>query len=160
MQFFYSQFQNSLTQPFLHFLVYFLFLNVRQTIIYTILDYLKIYICRLKVPFHGAHHLTFLHSFSNLSQFVFKVTHNFPEILPASFSYVGAHIVCYILKVHPHYTARHIAAKVVPCQKYMWTLHRLGCGMPFDAAWPKNSIGKLLVPSKEAAGVSKWYQPV
>ncbi len=22
--------------------------------------------------------------------------------------------------------------------------------MPFDAAWPKNSIGKLLVPSKEA----------
>ncbi len=42
-------------------------------------------------------------------------------------------------------------AKVAPCHKYMWTLHRLGCGMPFDAAWPKNSIGKLSVPSKEAA---------
>ncbi len=32
----------------------------------------------------------------------------------------------------------------------MWTLHRLGCGMPFDAARPKNSTGKLSVPSKEA----------
>ncbi len=42
------------------------------------------------------------------------------------------------------------AAKVVPCHKYMWTLSRLGCGMPFDAAWPKNSIGKLSVTSKEA----------
>ncbi len=43
------------------------------------------------------------------------------------------------------------AAKVVPCRKYMWTLHRLSCGMPFDATWPKNSIGKLSVSSKEAA---------
>ncbi len=41
-------------------------------------------------------------------------------------------------------------AKVAPCQKYMWTLRRLGCGMPFDAAWPKNSLGTLSVPSKEA----------
>ncbi len=32
----------------------------------------------------------------------------------------------------------------------MWTLRWLGCGMPFDAARPKNSIGKLSVPSKEA----------
>ncbi len=43
------------------------------------------------------------------------------------------------------------AAKAAPCHKYMWTLHRLGCGMPFHAARPKNSIGKLSVPSKEAA---------
>ncbi len=42
------------------------------------------------------------------------------------------------------------AAKIAPCHKYMRTLRRLGCGMPFDAARPKNSIGKLLVPSKEA----------
>ncbi len=51
-------------------------------------------------------------------------------------------------------------AKVAPCHKYMWTLHRLGCGMPFDAAQPKNSIGKLLVPSKEVAWhmMSKGFQ--
>ncbi len=42
-------------------------------------------------------------------------------------------------------------AKVASCHKYMWTLRRLGCGMPFDAAQPKNSIGKLSFPSKEAA---------
>ncbi len=42
------------------------------------------------------------------------------------------------------------AAKVAKCHKYMWTLCRLGCGVPFDAARPKNSIGKLSVPSKEA----------
>ncbi len=34
-------------------------------------------------------------------------------------------------------------AKVMSYRKYMWTLHRLGCGMPFDVARPKNSIGKL-----------------
>ncbi len=45
------------------------------------------------------------------------------------------------------------AAKVVSCHKYMWMLCWLGCGMPFDAAQPKNLIGKLSVPSKEAA----WY---
>ncbi len=52
------------------------------------------------------------------------------------------------------------AAKVAPCRKYMWTLCRLGCGMPFDAAWPKNLIGKLSVPSKEAARhmMSKGFQ--
>ncbi len=51
-------------------------------------------------------------------------------------------------------------AKVAPCYKYMWTLRRLGCGMPFDAARPKNSIGKLSVPSKEAAWhmMSKEFQ--
>ncbi len=43
------------------------------------------------------------------------------------------------------------AAKVAPCHKYMWTLLRLGCGMSFDAARPKKLIGKLSVPSKEAA---------
>ncbi len=41
-------------------------------------------------------------------------------------------------------------AKVAPCRKYMHTLCRLGCGMLFDAAQPKHSISKLLVPSKEA----------
>ncbi len=57
MQFsFYNQYQNTLPQPFLHFLVYFFFLNIRLTFIYNILDYLKIHICQLKVPFHGAHH--------------------------------------------------------------------------------------------------------
>ncbi len=65
MQFFYSQFQNTLTQPFLHFLVYFFFfLNVRQIIIYNILHYLKIHICRIMAPFHGAHHICLL--FSNI----------------------------------------------------------------------------------------------
>ncbi len=72
------------------------------------------------------------------------------------------------LKVHPHYAAWHTAAKcgkgraakVAPCHKYMWTLHRLGCGMLFDAAWPKNLIGKLSVPSKEATRhmMSKGFQ--
>ncbi len=48
----------------------------------------------------------------------------------------------------------------VPCRKYIWTLCRLGCGLPFDAAWPKNSISKLSVPSKEAARhmMSKGFQ--
>ncbi len=66
----------------------------------------------------------------------------------------------FLVKVCPHYAARHTAAKVAPCHKYMWTLRRLGCGMPFDAARPKNSIGKLLVPSKEAARhmMSKGFQ--
>ncbi len=52
------------------------------------------------------------------------------------------------------------AAKVAPCHKYMWTLRRLGCGMPFDAAQPKNSIGILSVPSKEAVRhmMSKRFQ--
>ncbi len=51
-------------------------------------------------------------------------------------------------------------AKVAPCHKYMWTLCRLGCDMPFDAAWPRNSISKLSVPSKEAARhmISKGFQ--
>ncbi len=51
-------------------------------------------------------------------------------------------------------------AKVAPCHKYMRTLRRLGCGMPFDAAQPKNSISKLSVPSKEAARhmMSKGFQ--
>ncbi len=53
MQFFYSQFQNTLTQQFLHFLVYFFL----KTIIYNLLDYLNIHICRLMVPFYGAHHI-------------------------------------------------------------------------------------------------------
>ncbi len=50
--------------------------------------------------------------------------------------------------------------KVVPCHKYMWTLRRLGCGMPFDVAQLKNSIGKLSVPSKEAMRhmMSKRFQ--
>ncbi len=56
------------------------------------------------------------------------------------------------IKVRPHYTARHTAAKVTPCHKYMWTLRRLRCSMPFDAAWPKNLIDKLSVPLKEAVG--------
>ncbi len=47
MQFFYSQFQNTLTRLFL---VYFFFLNVRQTIIHNELNYLKIHICRLTAP--------------------------------------------------------------------------------------------------------------
>ncbi len=55
MHFFYSQFQNTLTWPVLHFSVYFFF-NVRGTIIFNILNYLLIHICRLKVFFHGAHH--------------------------------------------------------------------------------------------------------
>ncbi len=51
-------------------------------------------------------------------------------------------------------------AKVAPCHKYMWTLRWLDCGMPFDAARPKNSIGKLSVSSKEAAWhmMSKGFQ--
>ncbi len=60
----------------------------------------------------------------------------------------------------PRGTQRHSAAKVASCRKYMWTFRRLGCGMPFDAARPKNSIGKLSVPSKEAAWhmMSKGFQ--
>ncbi len=42
-------------------------------------------------------------------------------------------------------TARHVTSR------YMWMLHRLGCSMLFDAARPKNSIGKLSVPSEETA---------
>ncbi len=57
-------------------------------------------------------------------------------------------------------TQRQSAAKVAPCQKYMWTLHWLGCGMSFNAARPRNSIGKLSVPSKEAVRymMSKGFQ--
>ncbi len=46
------------------------------------------------------------------------------------------------------------AAKVAPCHKYMWMLCRLGCGTA------KNSIGKVSVPSKEAARhmMSKGFQ--
>ncbi len=64
----------------------------------------------------------------------------------------------------PHGTQRQSAArlrsKVVPCHKYMWMLYRLGCDMPFDAAQPKNSIGKLSGPSKEAVRhtMSKAFQ--
>ncbi len=48
-------------------------------------------------------------------------------------------------------TVRHsCTAKVAPCRNYMWTLCRLGCGMPFDAARLKNLIDKLSVSSKEA----------
>ncbi len=52
------------------------------------------------------------------------------------------------------------AAKVAPCHKYMSTLHQLGCGMLFDAARPKTSIGKLSIPSKEATRhmMSKGFQ--
>ncbi len=52
------------------------------------------------------------------------------------------------------------AAKVAPCYKYMWMLRRLGCGMPFNPVRPKNSIGKLSVPLKEAARhiMSKGFQ--
>ncbi len=44
----------------------------------------------------------------------------------------------------------------------MWTLRWLGCGMLFDAAQSKNLIGKLSVPSKEAAWhlMSKGFQNV
>ncbi len=51
-------------------------------------------------------------------------------------------------------------AKVTPCCKYMWALCRLGCGMPFDAARPKNLIGKLSVKLKEAGRhmLSKRFQ--
>ncbi len=57
-------------------------------------------------------------------------------------------------------TQRQSAAKVAPCYKYMWTLRRLSCGMPFDVTRPKNSIGKLSVPSKEATRyvMSKGFQ--
>ncbi len=51
-------------------------------------------------------------------------------------------------------TQRHSAAKVAPGCKYVWTLRRLSCGMLFDAARPKNLIGKLSVPSKEVA----WHR--
>ncbi len=51
-------------------------------------------------------------------------------------------------------------AKVAPSHKYMWTLCWFSCGMPFDAAQPKNLISKLSVPSKEAAWhmMSKGFQ--
>ncbi len=51
----------------------------------------------------------------------------------------------------PQMDSTEIISESALCCKYMWMLHRLGCGMPFDAARPKNLIGKLLVPSKEAA---------
>ncbi len=38
------------------------------------------------------------------------------------------------------------AAKVAPC-------HRLGCGMLFDAAWPKNSISKLAVHKRKPRSI-------
>ncbi len=69
-----------------------------------------------------------------------------------------------ILKVRPHYAARHTAAK---CGKAAWqklcyvtSICGRCVGMPFDAAWPKNLIGKLSVPSKEAARhmMSKGFQ--
>ncbi len=63
--FFFNQFQNTLTQPFLHFWSTFFF-NVRQTFIYNIPDYLKIHICRLKVPFYGAHHIFYTTDRKNL----------------------------------------------------------------------------------------------
>ncbi len=79
--------------------------------------------------------------------------------------------IAVLLKVRPHYATWHTAvhsgtawqgrtAKVTPCHKYMWTLRQLGCGMLFDAAQPKNSLGKLSVPLKEAAQhmMSKGFQ--
>ncbi len=60
MMFFYSQIQNTLTQPFFYFLVYFfLKMFIKQSSTTYLRDYLKIHICRLKVPFHGAHHNLF-----------------------------------------------------------------------------------------------------
>ncbi len=57
------------------------------------------------------------------------------------------------VKVRPHYAAR---------QKLRHATSICGCcvGMPFDATQPKNSIGKLSVPSKEAVRhmISKGFQ--
>ncbi len=54
----------------------------------------------------------------------------------------------------------HIFRSIKVRPHYAWTLRRLGCGLPFDAARPKNLIGKLSVPSKEAARhmMSKGFQ--
>ncbi len=68
------------------------------------------------------------------------------------FSYVV--VTLDAIKVRPHYAAQHTAAKCGKAarQKLRHATSICGCcvGMPFDAAWPKNSIGKLSVPSKEA----------
>ncbi len=50
-----------------------------------------------------------------------------------------------------HSVARLRSKSCIMLQGYMWTSHWLGCGMLFDAAWVKNLIGKLSVPSKKAA---------
>ncbi len=74
---------------------------------------------------------------------------------------VGSHQKLSTIKVNPYYAVwQGLAAKVVPCCKYMWTLCWLRCGMPFNAAQPKISICKLSVPSKEAAWhmISKGFQ--
>ncbi len=59
------------------------------------------------------------------------------------------------IKVRPHYAARHTAAKCGKAarQKLRHATSICGrcVGMPFDAAQPENSIGKLSGPSKEAA---------
>ncbi len=60
-----------------------------------------------------------------------------------------------IVKVRPHYAARHTVAKCGKAvrQKLRHATSICGrcVGMPFNAARPKNLIGKLLVPSKEVA---------
>ncbi len=58
------------------------------------------------------------------------------------------HCLCHM--AHSGTAQQGHTAKVAQCCKYMWTLHRLVCSMPFDAMWPKNLIGKLSVPSKTA----------
>ncbi len=59
------------------------------------------------------------------------------------------------LKVRPHYAAQHTAAKCGKAARQKLCRATSICGrcvgMPFDAVWSKNSIGKLLVPSKEVA---------
>ncbi len=61
---------------------------------------------------------------------------------------------------HSGIALQYRAAKVVPYHKNTWMLCWIGCGMPFYAMWPKNSIGKLSVPSKEAVWhmMSKGFQ--
>ncbi len=84
-------------------------------------------------------------------------------VFPAFLSSVNEHKVTSTLcrAAHSGKVRQGRVAKVVPCQRYMWTLHRLGCGMPFDAMRPKNSIGKLSVPSKEAVWhMSKGFQMI
>ncbi len=47
--------------------------------------------------------------------------------------------------------------KVEPCRKYMWTLHQLGCGMPFDAARPKKFDRQIVDPIK-GSRVAQGFQ--
>ncbi len=84
-----------------------------------------------------------------LKKVVFKMVKKSPK---------GMTTLCHV--AHSGTAQQVCTAKAAPCHKYMWMLRRLGCGMPFDAAWPENSIGKLSVPSKEAARhmMSKGFQ--